>query len=147
MTTNFKDWLDEIKSSKTKKEAKYYENEPIYPKTFLDVLDNQELRFWANIDTYGIIFNFKDKTFQLINSQGHDDGPEHEGTFEFDDKTITLHFIYEIDNYEMSWEEKKKFKKDENYEGVMSCFTGRIKGVKQINKKQRFNYLYDFFLI
>jgi len=141
MTENFNIWLDEIKSSKTKKEAEYYQNEPKYPKTFLDVSNDQEMRFWANLDIYGIIFNFKDKTFQLINIQGHDDGPDHEGTFEFDDKTITLHFLYEIDNYAMTWEEKRNFKKDENYEGVMSCFTGRIKGVKQINKKQRFNYL------
>lgn len=144
MTSNFKDWLEAIKMEKTKKEEVYYENEPIYPKTFLDVSNDQEMCFWANLPVnnfYSIIFNFKDKNFQLINTQELKDRPDYEGTFEFDDKTITLHFLYEIDNYAMNWEEKKNFKKDENYKDVISCFTGRIKGVKQINKKQRFNYI------
>jgi len=142
--TSFQKWLDEIKSSKAKIEKEFYEKEKNYPKTLMDVSDSEEICFFANPHLYqffGIRLNFKNKSFILINHEEYKDEPDYEGIFEYDEKTLTLHFLYQVDIFAMSWEETRDFKKDENYSGEMAPNTGRTKGLLKINKKQRFNYI------
>jgi len=143
MDKSVEEWSNEIKESMDKQYLKYYQNEPKYPKTFLDVSDDTELLFNANPHyydySYHLRFDFKRKVFMFMTGGCQTCGDEYEGTFEYDDKTFTLNYLYQIDPYATPWNEKKN-QVDETYEGIKSCYSNTIKGVLEVNMKQRFNY-------
>lgn len=134
MDININEYIQEINDSMDDKYRKYYENEPIYPKTFLDVKDDEKLFFRANIFNYDYLcclsLDFKKRTFCFSTGGCQRCDDDLEGSFEFDDKTLTLIFQYEIDPYDESVNED-----------IVSCHSETKKGVSRIDDiKQRMNY-------
>jgi len=136
------EWTNDIKNSQDESYKKYYENEPVYPKTFMDMKEG-ELVFNANPHwydyTYHLSFDFNRKVFCFVTGGNQSCGYEYEGTFTYDDKSFTLNYLFEIDPYESGMGRYNKDFKGDFENG--SSYTGLTEGITKINITQTFNYL------